>query len=353
MSSQSKRVLVCPLDWGLGHATRSTVVIRALLAKGHEVEIASSGRALDFLKIEFPTLSVHELPGYNVRYSSKNSVVVPLAISSVRIAQTIKKERDLTEKLVVSRSIDAVISDNRYGCHSSRVPSALITHQLHPKLPGGLAFMGLLFNRFISGSIKAFDYCWIPDEEGNVFSGELSKSNTIPFRFIGILSRMTNISHEKREGILAIVSGPEPQREIFEKMLTGPLETSGLRYQLVRGLPRDEKNATTSVHDHLSTAMLNAAMGRAALVIARSGYSTIMDLAVTGGRAHFVPTPGQTEQEYLAMRLHEKGIAGYQQQQAFNLSEAISMSEKYSGFQPVSPSAHLLSKEIDIFLRNE
>ena len=63
-----KRILVAPLNWGLGHATRCIPIIRALKAHNFEPVIASDGAALQLLKKEFPDLEHVELPSYNITY---------------------------------------------------------------------------------------------------------------------------------------------------------------------------------------------------------------------------------------------------------------------------------------------
>ncbi len=348
--NNTKRILVCPLDWGLGHATRSVVVIRALQAKGHEVEIASSGRALDFLKLEFPQLVAHELPAYDVTYSVRTGVFLPILFQTPRIAKVILEEYQQTGKLVSARSIDAVISDNRYGCYADRVPCSIITHQLSPKMPAGLELTGGTIRKAIRNYILRFNYCWIPDEEGHLLSGELSHSGQVPFCFVGLLSRMQPVHVQERAGILALISGPEPQRTLFEKMMIERLTASQADHVVVKGVPQGAASSDGRVHSHLATLALNQEMARAALIICRSGYSSIMDIAAVGGKAWFVPTPGQSEQLYLARQLEAKGIAGFQRQEDFDLSHAMNAIEKYRGFRPISPSAHLLSKEIDLLL---
>jgi hypothetical protein len=174
---QPQRILICPLDWGLGHATRCIPVIRAFLGQNAEVLIAADGRAYELLQQEFPELQFIRLKGYEIRYPSSGSMAASMLLSIPKILSGIKREHRELEKIIAEHKIDTVVSDNRYGCWNKQVKSIFITHQLMLKSPFG---EGLL-HRIILSHIKKYDECWIPDHAAeNNLSGELSHKYPLP-----------------------------------------------------------------------------------------------------------------------------------------------------------------------------
>lgn len=332
----AKRVLVAPLDWGLGHATRCIPLIRCLLENKAEVIIAADGRPGELLKREFPGLEHVALPGYNIRYPAKGSMALKMLTSAPRILAGAKKEHQLLEEIVRERKINAVISDNRFGCWSGQVKSIFITHQLKVRTPVASAMLRRMNYRFIIN----YDACWIPDEGGEPnLSGELSHGFPLPGNavFIGPLSRLQPVFVEvKKYDVLAILSGPEPQRSIFEDILLKQLQSSPLRSLVVRGVTEEQGSrmlGNCEIVPSLGSAALSEAIASSGIIVSRPGYSTIMDLAAVGGKAVFVPTPGQTEQEYLAENLLQKKVAFSQKQKHFDLVVARKRSEGFSGFR--------------------
>ena len=189
---KKQTVLVCPLDWGLGHATRCVPIIEQLLAKGHQVIIGADKTPLAFLTQAFPTLKTVVVPGYTVDYSKKGSLI-KLLYESVFFFLFIKKEHAFVQKIIKENKIDVVISDNRYGLWSKAVKSILITHQIYVKFPVGERLM----HRIIAKLIQQFDDCWIPDVDGEVnLSGDLSHLQPIQYQhqFIGALSRFSKVN---------------------------------------------------------------------------------------------------------------------------------------------------------------
>ncbi|MDF2437368.1 MAG: glycosyl transferase family 28 [Bacteroidota bacterium] len=330
-----KRILICPLDWGLGHATRCIPIIRELLENGLHVVIAGEGRSLELLKTEFPSLAFIELHGYNITYPEKGSMILKMLFSIPKLIHGIKQEHQAIQKIVIENKIDVVISDNRYGCYASGVKNIFVTHQLMIKAP---FLEGLIHNKILS-YIKYFDECWIPDNETAPFlSGDLSHKYKLSNHayFIGPLSRFSKINEVKKFDITVIISGPEPQRTIFEKLIIAQIKKTDLKTLIVQGKPEEkeefQRKKNIFVIPHLNSRELESAILASDIVISRSGYSTIMDLAILNKKAIFIPTPGQTEQEYLAEYLKEKGIAYFQEQSKFDLNEALKQSEKFTGF---------------------
>ncbi len=346
-----KRILVCPLNWGLGHATRCIPIIHLLLQKNAEVIIAAEGASLELLKKEFPSLQFIALKGYNIVYPAKGSMLLKMLLSIPKIISGIIKEHQALKKIIVQHNINIVISDNRYGLWNNTVKSIFITHQLMVKTP----FAENLVHRIILTFVKKYDECWIPDVEStDNLSGDLSHKFPLPPNtfFIGTLSRFkksaTAVSN--KYDVLAIISGPEPQRSIFEKLVIEQLKQSKLKAIVVCGKPQGNQSKqiinNLEIISHLTSEELQNAILQSNIIIARSGYSTIMDLAVLGKKAVFIPTPGQTEQEYLAEKLMHTKIAFTQTQSVFNLQQALTETINYDGFKNLQEN-NLLKKRID------
>ncbi|NNC83869.1 MAG: glycosyltransferase [Flavobacteriales bacterium] len=298
------RILVAPLNWGLGHASRCIPLIRRFLDEGNEVILASDGEALQFLRREFPLLEYHEISSYHIRYTrSPTRMTRALMSQSAGIFNSIRKERAWLRRFLRKHHVDMVLSDNRYGMCSKRVRSVIMTHQLNIPTP----LMRGTVNRIIHRMIHRFDACWVPDHPDHRLSGQLSEATLkIPLKFIGPLSRVQALPQiEKDISVLAILSGPEPQRSILENLLIPVLQDIEGAV-LVRGLMKDRTNERVGrlqIIDHLLSKDLEQYLNRAQKVICRSGYSSIMDLDALCKAAILIPTPGQPEQEYLAEHL--------------------------------------------------
>ncbi|MFC7356438.1 glycosyltransferase [Jejudonia soesokkakensis] len=334
--SKKKTILIAPLHWGLGHATRCVPIIQALLANGFKVIVASDGGALLLLRKEFPLLESLELPSYNITYPSKGSNLKwHLLLKLPHIQKTIASEKKIIASLVAKGVIDGIISDNRFGVRSKKVPSVFITHQLNV-LSGITTFFSSKIHQNIS---KKFDECWVPDIEGtNNLSGQLGhpKKVNFPVHYIGILSRMHRSDLKKKYDILVILSGPEPQRTLLEEKIIAELKASKKSILLVQGCMASKQTSARignlQVVNFLLTSALEKAINESELIISRSGYTTIMDLAMLEKKAFFIPTPGQYEQEYLAKKLKKQGIAPYCKQENFS-EKKLENIYAYTGFK--------------------
>ncbi|HYF66870.1 MAG TPA: glycosyltransferase [Ohtaekwangia sp.] len=345
------RILITPLDWGLGHATRCIPIIRYLLSIKCDVFIGSSGRALQLLKIEFPDLQFFDLPAYAPTYSKSSFMVWKMGLQLPKFIRAISSEHEAVEKIVREHNIDVVISDNRYGCWSAAIPSVFITHQSNILMPKRFGWMSRWIRIANESLINKFQFCWIPDyPDDHSLAGELISFGNISFhadvKYIGSLSRFVPQTSSYRYDVVAIISGPEPQRSILEQMLTDQLDKSGLKFLLIQGRP-DRKvvhkiNGQAEIVNFLTSEQLQEILPSANVIIARSGYSTIMDMKALERKVIFIPTPGQTEQEYLASRLKEKGVAYYMDQHKFDLALAMKESKAYMGFRNSSEKNNLL-----------
>ena len=334
-----KKILVAPMNWGLGHASRCIPVIQELQKCGFEPVLASDGAALLLLKKEFPGLQIVELPAYNISYSKKGkNLRWKLLLQMPHILQTIQKEKKITEELVKSLRLSGIISDNRFGMHSKEIPSVYITHQLHV-LSGITTYFTSLHHRQY---IRKFDECWIPDSAGpGSLSGYLghTKKPLENAKYMGILSRFQKRDFPKVYDYMILLSGPEPQRSLLEKVLWKTFRNTSQKVLFVRGIFSEEQfknsNPKISLKNHLIGQELEEALNSSDVIIARSGYTTLMDLAILEKKTFFIPTPGQPEQEYLAARLQKKGIAPFCRQQDFDLSQLKRLKD-YPGMKPTA-----------------
>lgn len=357
MTDNSKHILVAVLDWGLGHATRCIPLINLLIKQGHRVSIAGSSSSLGLLKNEFPQLEVHTLTPYNVTYSKNSSLAMTMLWQLPRLLKVIKQEHHELDALIVKHKIQLVISDNRYGCWSHKVPSALITHQLNLIFPSWLSLADKFVNKNLQKKINRFDACWVPDFPDRTITGRLSEYGNPKVSFVGMLSRFKQVQDvEVVSGrIVCLISGPETQRQVFEELMKKELEKLNQEVILVRGLPASNRKAISNkltLIDHLASEELNKLVQSADVVICRSGYSTIMDLqALAKKKVIVIPTPGQTEQEYLALRLEEQRIAVVQSQESINMTQALADVKTRSGFETIPSQANLLAEAIDLLLK--
>jgi uncharacterized protein (TIGR00661 family) len=348
------RILVAPLDWGLGHATRCIPLINALLQRNAEVIIAGNGASAELLKNEFPNQKHCILPAYAPQYPTNANMVWTMARQLPHFIKIINTEYAQLNELVKKEKIDVVISDNRYGCYVPGVKSILIYHQLNLLMPHSYKWMQGAVNYFNQKQINKFDECWIPAPDNQILGQLLPTKLSPQTRYIGYLSRFKKQAAETKYEIVAIGSGPDPQRKMLVDLLRHEINASKLKAFLVRGEVEGPEQINTldnlTEANYLSSDKLNSLINQGNIVIARSGYSTIMDLAKLGKNAIFIPTPGQTEQAYLAARLKDKGIAFSMEQSAFNLKSALKEANKFSGFTNFGYDESLLQQAIQSVL---
>ncbi|MCX6245756.1 MAG: glycosyltransferase [Bacteroidetes bacterium] len=338
------KVLVCPLDWGIGHATRCIPVIRKFMKQGYEVVIAADGRPLELLKKEFPNCRFIRYRGIRITYPMGRALLLGMILHSPVMFYGYFREHRELKKILDAERPDLIFSDNRYGARSKRCYSIFMTHQLRIIFPKPVRFITGMVERLIRRFMKRFDECWIPDFEFHQgLAGQLSHpSYVLPnTHYIGTLSRFSApATHADAplppdHSIMVSLSGPEPQRTIFEKMIFEQLKDSGLSGIIVRGLTErtDEWDLTDRIHvySHLPADQMKEHILRSQIIICRSGYSSLMDLVTLGKKAILIPTPGQPEQEYLARFLMEKKIYFSMHQYHFDLLYAIEMTRNYPG----------------------
>lgn len=341
--TRKPRILVAPLDWGLGHTTRCIPIINELLLQNCEVFIAAEGASEVILREEFKTATFLPLKGYRIRYTNHRFLQWGLLVRLPRVMLTVHYEHRWLQNIIKDLRIDGVISDNRFGLHNKKVPCIYITHQLLIKTGNWLTCK--IAQKIHWHFIKKFNACWVPDDEHNGLAGDLSHPPSLPpnTKYIGPLSRFEKLTDIIKEyDCLVTLSGPEPQRSLFEEIILHELKNIEGKILLVRGLPgirekRSVDNASVQIENHFPAADLNRMIQRAQVVVSRSGYTTIMDLVKIRQKSILVPTPGQTEQEYLAGYLQEKGLCMEMKQEEFSLTGAIKESKNFSFSFPDIP----------------
>lgn len=338
-----KRILVCPLDWGLGHASRDVSLIRKLIRKKIEPILGGDGSSLELLRIEFPGLEVIRIPSHKFIYSKIFPAWLMIIVQIPAFLKGIIKEHRILKQIIHTHHLDLVIADARYGLWSRQIPSVILTHQIIIKMPWLFRVFKYPVNYFNLLALRKFSQIWIPDtSDDNNLSGDLSH-NTRPFPnsfYIGFLSgfeeiKTVNIPSSEHYEVVLLLSGPEPQRSVFEKKVTYQLLKQNRKSIIIGGITGENTLEDLSEScqriSFLSGERLYYILKNANYIICRAGYSTIMDLVTMEKTAFMVPTPGQTEQEYLARYLQEKGFFLFSGQKEFNLEYAI---HRLDNFKP-------------------
>jgi len=334
---KKQRILVAPLNWGLGHASRCFPIIQHLIDLQIEVILGGDGESFTLLKKEFPDLENIQIEGYHIRYPAVGNMTIHFLKQYKKMRQHLRYEHACLNDLIEEKKIDAVISDNRYGLYSREIPCVFLTHQVNFLHPWFASFI----NKKIHKAIEQFTQCWVVDTENDdSLAGKLSKTDKLSnlTAYTGPLSRFTNTSGEKIYDVIAILSGPEPSRSILEIKIVEQLNEMTGNHLLIRGTyQKTELNAkpgrNIQVHDMLTSRSLDEKINASRFIVSRSGYSSIMDYVIKGRNALLIPTPGQTEQEYLASFHRSKGRFLIQQQNQLDLKQAvIQLSEQKETF---------------------
>lgn len=334
-----KKIIVAPLNWGLGHASRCVPIIELLLAQNFSPILASDGRALLFLQQEFPELVESiQLPSYHIKYGK--FVKLSLFFQTPQIIKAVRNEKKIIDKYITDNTdVVGLISDNRFGVISKKVTSVYLTHQVNV-LSGITTFFTSKIHQRI---IQKFDECWVPDEQNSPFSGKLSatKNKKINLKYIGLLSRFKKEALTETIDYLILLSGPEPNRTQLEKRLVKEfIHKKNVVFVLGKVTHQQKKWTENGItfYNYLLKDDLQNIINSSKIIICRSGYSSILDIAVLEKKAFFIPTQNQSEQEYLAKYLEEKRIAPFCKEADFTFSKLEKITT-YRGFQ---------SKESDI-----
>lgn len=319
------KILVAPLNWGLGHASRCVPLVQQFIDESHEVIIAGDGVSLTLLRRHFPKLRYVYLAPLNLRYGKGRRQVWAMVKAMPHILSWAMKDHAILQAVLREERFDMVLSDNRFGLYPSKkgkeanpnLRSIYITHQLHIFLPRGWRWLERLAERLHARVCAKYKEVWIPDyeEKERSLSGELGHPKLSNFKFqisnlkyIGPQSRFEPYRDVRTDSydIVAVLSGLEPQRTILEREIAARYAGKEERVLIVQGLlnrPNTRmKRGNITLVPYLGDEELAGVLHGARHIIARSGYSTIMDLEALGvlEKAELIPTPGQSEQEYLA-----------------------------------------------------
>ncbi|MCA6439988.1 MAG: glycosyltransferase [Sediminibacterium sp.] len=347
-------VLIAPLDWGLGHTTRCIPLIKGLLARGCTIILAGEKAQIALFEHEFPQIKMLKLKGYGIRYSVNGSLFFFKIIQQLpKILHTITGENRWLESVVEQEKIDLVIADNRYGLYHKKIPTIFITHQLQLHLNNTL--LERISQYFLYRWINRFTSCWVPDMPVGI-AGKLSHPDIlprVPVQYINLLSRFKKIDTAITYKYCFLISGPEPQRTIFEEKVFELASHIEEEVVVVRGilnrpetgdrrpeisfevnnsnLPSTVYRLPSTIYNHLPTNELAMVLQKSEYIVCRGGYTSLMELLVLKKKLIVVPTPGQTEQAYLAKILMQQNQIFSVTQNAFNKSTlAAASSFNYS-----------------------
>jgi uncharacterized protein (TIGR00661 family) len=334
LNSENKTILIAPLNWGLGHATRCIPIIKALQENNFTPIIASDGIALELLRKEFPYLKVLELPSYQIEYAKNGKNFKWKLIKSLpKMIEAIREEKRIVKKWIEKHNINGIISDNRLGVFSKKIPSVFVTHQLNV-MTGNTTWITSKLHQHI---IKKYNACWVPDINAQLnLTGKLGhlENNKLKVRYLGPLSRMHKMALPIQYDLMIILSGPEPQRGMLEAHLIEEVKRFEGKVVFIKGViePEQIKEQIENVtyYNFMKTRQLEQTFNESKKVLCRSGYTTIMDLVKLNKKAFFIPTPGQYEQIYLAEKLQEEGLVPFATQENFKI-ENLSKTELFKG----------------------
>ncbi len=346
------KILFGVFDLGLGHATRSLPLIKELV-KNNEVHVLSTRKPFKLLREFFgDKCKYHEVPSivgfYNSRYFFKTNFVIKLP----SIIYSLKKIREISREIINKEKFNIVISDCRYDVYDTPENSFLINHQLRFKAPFGSEW---IFEKWLSKQMEKYKYIIVPDYEENNLSGRLSRDlkffNKRKIKYIGILSQLNKKNVKKDIDYFFSLSGPDKTREDLQKKIL--LQINNLKGNIViaGGNPdirSVEKKEDVEIYSYLDKEQQENMMNRAKFVIVRGGYTTIMELVELEKNALLIPSPGQTEQEYLGEYLKEKGYFYSVSQNKLNLEEDIKKAKKFKGFNPPWKTKESVKKFMEV-----
>lgn len=350
------KVLFAICGWGLGHATRDLVLIRALLKAKHQVTILSTGRALQLLRWELGNscsfIDLQDIPAPLSRWATVFHI--KMCLSLPLMFQTFWREYRTIKRLNYSHRFDRIVSDTRYGVSLREVPSYYVVHSLRQILPGRIAPMEAVVERVQFQLMARARKLLIPDQKEGGLAGDLCHNLTCQWQerseYIGILSSVEQRDVERDIDYFITISGPEPQRGIFEQLVLK--QSHDLQGRIVIALGKTEDRPVSwadgrvTVYSYMGRKEQEEMMNRAQLVVSRSGYTTLMELAELGKKALFVPTVGQCEQEYLG-RYHEQlGTMHCVSQHRLDLVRDVVAAKNYRGI----PVTHRTAESVKRFL---
>lgn len=353
------KILYSLCSWGLGHATRSLPLLRRLLRDSHEITVYGTGRSLLLLRSELgDSCSYIESTPYPSPYSDRIGFAYRFLKTAPKIIGIIKEENAFIEKIVKERKIDRIISDSRFGSYSREVPSFIMFHQLRFIAPCRLFFAEMITESFNKGLQDKFQKIIVPDyeEPENSLAGDLAHNlryfKRENIEYVGILSDYEKLDVPQDIDYLFSISGPEPTRTALEKKLFSQIDLlKGKKIVVALGKPgkyTEDISGNVSVYSFLEKKRRDEFMNRAKMVVSRSGYTTVLDLAEIDKKALFIPTPGQTEQLYLGKHLKKQGFFYSVKQSGLKIDRDVVKALEYKGFTPPWKTAESLDRFLKV-----
>lgn len=305
-SIQKERILVSPLNWGLGHVSRTIPIIEALLQNENEVIICCTNAQRELYFSFFPDSIYEDFPGYPFQFKGKGNWSWDILRHLNKLKHFLNEEQKLVQQLVHKHQATILLSDQRYGFKNKDTKNIIISHQ--PRLP--ISVWNVFAHVWNTRLLFDFDELWIPDDQNHTFAGKLSHSNHKNTHYLGPVSRFNDFTkyEEFQLEYLAIISGPEPYASQFYKEVVAFLRRKKVPSAIVipsSVMIEDKLPSFIKKHIQPDKRTLELLLQKSNIIISRCGYSTLMDLHFTGHHALLVPTPGQMEQSYLAT-LHSK-----------------------------------------------
>jgi UDP-N-acetylglucosamine transferase subunit ALG13 len=334
---QAKKILIAPLDWGLGHTTRCMVLVRYLLAKGHFPVMAGTAAQLAFVQQTLPDIETVSINGYNV--TAKDNLLHYVR-QIPKILRAIKEEKLWLDRWLAAHKVDGIISDNRYGLFSESIPSVFVSNQLRILLGCGSVADDVI-QHLQYRYINRFSSTWIADAAGSDnLAGILTHPAIMPhqYAYLGLISQFESVDNSQtilaEDALLILLSGPEPQRSSLSNTLWKSLMGYEGKVIFIEGTDKLNRNAPSEFgcsssniqhYGKLTNVAMVPLLQQAKLIIAASGLSTVCDIIAWNKKAVLIPTPGQPEQQYIAKHLNGNGQFFAVQQKDFSLEVALSV----------------------------
>ncbi len=292
---RNKKVLLSPLNWGMGHVSRTIGMIHQFISQENSVVVACDAFQSDVYRSYFPNITIIEHEGYPFDFGGKGNFAWDLVKNLNALKARLKREHAEVESFVREHEIDLVVSDHRYGFFSTQVDSIFITHQYH--LP--VSRLQSISDKWHKKRMRPFDHIWILDNTDSRLSGKLTElTKDARVLYIGAYSRFSIYeAQEKVRDIVVVISGPQVYAQQFADEMSG-------KYPNATFVCSKEIQLDASIECVRGTwPEQDAVILQAKRLISRSGYSTLMDLEILKISAELYPTPGQAEQIYLHKRL--------------------------------------------------
>ncbi len=299
----NERILLSPLNWGLGHVTRTIPIIEQFITQNNEVFIACSATQKRIYKDYFTNIEFIDFPEYPLKFKVNGNWTTDILFQLPSLLKFISHEKDLVAQLIVKYDISLIISDQRFGFYSEKIKSVCISHQTNLLVPKWNVFAPYWNAKLL----YKFNELWIPDFKDNSLAGNLSQSNHPNHIYIGPISRFSGFQCQEQNTIkreyLAIITGPYPYDKLFFEQVVTFLSKQDKKSTIICSKNFIQK---TEIPNHIcviekpNESTFIKLLQTSKTIISRSGYSTLMDLYFTGHSAVFIPTPGQFEQKYLA-----------------------------------------------------